>query len=232
MPIERPQGEDQQSFKSAISIGASSCNMRERARCGYDVLKRNSTRPSLISSLSCKGVGVFPLSLWRLRNVKFVLFSSSSMYWPFSTKMRACIRETPPSSPPCGVKSTSGKILLTASSRPIRTISLPLKSNSWLSASTINRALTAAGAGAEDITGAATTGAAVGAEAPVAAAVAPSMLPQFEQNDSPAGLSDPHEGHTSLPAGAAATDGAGWGAADTAAGATPDNGSPHSSQKA
>src|SRR6266699_5398711 len=229
MPIERPQGETN-NHSSAISIGASSCNMRERARCGYDVLKRNSTRPSLISSLSCKGVGVFPLSLWRLRNVKFVLFSSSSMYWPFSTKMRACIRETPPSSPPCGVKSTSGKILLTASSRPIRTLSLPLKSNSWLSASTINRAFKAAEAAG--ITGATGAGETAGAGVAVATAGVPSILPQFEQKDSPAGLSDPHEGQTSLPIGAAASDGAGCGAADAEAGAAPDRGSPHSSQKA
>src|SRR6266568_2105437 len=196
----------------------------------YASLKRKSTRPSLISSLSCRGVGVLAVSFCRFKNVKLVLFSSSSMYWPFSTKMRACIRETPPSSPPCGVKSTSGKILLTASSRPIRTLSLPLKSNSWLSASTISRALSAAGAG--DITGAATTGVAVSSGAALAAAVAPSIAPQFEQNDSPAGLSDPHDGQTSLPTGAAATDGAGWGAAETATGTAPDRGSPHSSQKA
>src|SRR2546425_1168370 len=196
----------------------------------YASLKRRSTRPSLISSLSCRAVGVLAVSFCRLRNLKLVLFSSSSIYWLFSTKMRACMRETPPSSPPCGVRSTSGKILLTASSRPIKTVSLPLKSNSWLSASTISRALNAAGA--EDITGAAGTGDAAGAGVPVAAAVAPSILPQFEQNDSPAGLSDPHEGQTSLPAGAVATAGAGWGAAATATGATPDSGSPHSSQNA
>src|SRR6266567_3848729 len=106
--------------------------------------------------------------------------------------MRACKRDTPPSSPPCGVRSTSGKILLTASSRPITTISLPLKSNSWLSASTISRALNAAGA--EDIAGAAATGGAVTAGATFSAAVVPSIAPQLEQNDSPAGLSDPQEG--------------------------------------
>src|SRR5436309_174035 len=173
----------------------------------YASLKRKSTRPSLISSLSCRGVGVLAVSFCRFKNVKLVLFSSSSMYWPFSTKMRACIRETPPSSPPCGVRSTSGKMLLTASSRPIITLSLPPKSNSWLSASTISRALNAAGA--EDITGAAVTGGAVTAGATFAASVVPSIAPQFEQNDSPAGLSDPQDGQTSLPTGADAPDGAG-----------------------
>src|SRR6266516_2151859 len=196
----------------------------------YASLKRTSTRPSLISSLSCKAIGVLAVSFCRLRNVNLVLFSPSSIYRPFSPKMRACIRETPPSSPPCGVRSTSGKMLLTPSSRPIITLSLPLKSNSWLSASTISRALNAGGA--EDITGAAATGDAVTSGATLAAAVAPSIAPQFGQNDSPAGLSDPHEGQTSLPTGADATDGAGWGAADTATGAAPDKGSPHSSQNA
>src|SRR5205809_2771318 len=196
----------------------------------YVSLKRRSTRPSLISSSSCKAIGVLAVSFCRLRNVKFVLCSSSSIYRPFSTKMRACIRETPPSSPPCGVRSTSGKMLLTASSRPIATLSLPLKSNSWLSASTISRALNADGA--EDITGAAATGDCVTSGAALAAAVAPSIAPQFEQNDSPAGLSDPHEGQTSLPTGAAASDGVGWGAAATATGLAPDKGSPHSSQNA
>src|SRR5579872_287374 len=33
----------------------------------YAVLKRNSTRPSLISSLSCNCVGVLPVSRWRLK---------------------------------------------------------------------------------------------------------------------------------------------------------------------
>ncbi|HWZ20932.1 MAG TPA: hypothetical protein VNW73_19210, partial [Ktedonobacteraceae bacterium] len=110
------------------------------------------------------------------------------------------------------------------------TLSLPLKSNSWLSASTISRALNAAGA--EDITGAAVTDGAVTAGATLSTAAAPSIAPQFEQNDSPAGLSDPQDGQTSLPTGADATDGAGWGAAATATGAAPDKGSPHSSQKA
>src|SRR2546428_1271019 len=204
---------------------------RDKSRpYNYASLKRKSTRPSLISSLSCRAIGVLAVSFCRLRNVKFVLFSSSSIYRPFSTKMRACMRETPPSSPPCGVRSTSGKMLLTASSRPIATLSLPLKSNSWLSASTISRALNADGA--EDITGAAATGDAVTSGATLATAVVPSIAPQFEQNDSPAGLSDPHEGQTSLPTGADATDGAGWGAADTATGVAPDKGSPPSSQNA
>ena len=50
----------------------------------YASLKRSRTRPRRISSLSCRGVGVLPASFWRLRNVKLVLFSSSSKYWPLS----------------------------------------------------------------------------------------------------------------------------------------------------
>src|SRR5689334_18815186 len=104
--------------------------------------------------------------------------------------MRACKRDTPPSSPPCGVRSTSGKILLTASSRPISTLSLPLRSNSWLSASTINRAFKA-------VEAAGTVEATAGSEGAGAfvAAGAPNILPQFEQKASPAGFTEPHDGH-------------------------------------
>src|SRR5581483_2684993 len=115
-------------------------------------------------------------------------------------------------------------MLLTASSRPITILSFPLRSNSWLSASTIRRAV-------RGVAGAA--GAAAGA-AVAAGAGAPSILPQLEQKASPAGLSAPHEGQAWLPAGAgsgAAGAGEGAGAA-VAAGAAPLSGSPHSSQKA
>src|SRR5579883_467578 len=114
-------------------------------------------------------------------------------------------------------------MLLTASSRPITMLSFPLRSNSWLSASTIRRAVRAV---------AGTAGAAVGADT-AAGAGAPSMLPQLEQKASPAALIAPHEGHAWLPAGAgagAAGVGAGAGAA-VATGAAA-RGSPHSSQKA
>src|SRR6266567_7555029 len=202
----------------------------------YASLKRKSTRPSLISSLSCKAIGVLAVSFCRLRNVKFVLFSSSSIYKPFSTKMRACMRETPPSSPPCGVRSTSGKMLLTASSRPIKMLSLPLKSNSWLSASTIRRAFNAAGALATAGSGA---GAGEGAAETAGAGVevsatggAPSILPQLEQKASPAGLVAPQDGQTWVPPGAAAGAGAACGGAAVATGAAPVSGSPHLSQKA
>src|SRR2546421_7319907 len=179
----------------------------------YASLKRKSTRPSLISSLSCRAIGVLAVSFCRLRNVKFVLFSSSSIYRPFSTKMRACMRETPPSSPPCGVRSTSGKMLLTASSRPIITLSLPLRSHSWLSASTIRRAVragmvatgAATGVGAAAGVGVASGVAAAGADAPL------SILPQVAQKASPAGLTVPHEGQTWLPASAVVAGGGGGG---------------------
>src|SRR5437899_1109085 len=206
----------------------------------YASLKRKSTRPSLISSLSCRGVGVLAVSFCRLRNVKLVLFSSSSIYWPFSTKMRACRRETPPSSPPWGVKSTSGKILLTASSRPIVTLSLPLRSNSWLSASTIRRATSAGAAVAAGIAGAAgASGVATGAGAAGAAVAStaagagvPSILaPQFEQKASPAGFCAPHDGQVCTPAAGAGLLATGLAAA-VGSGVALANGSPHSSQKA
>src|SRR5579875_2380887 len=100
-------------------------------------------------------------------------------------------------------------MLLTASSRPMTMLSLPLRSNSWLSASTIRRAVRAAGG-----------------------AGAPSILPQLEQKASPAGLTEPQDGHVWLPAGAGAA-GAGAGAGTAVAtGAALASGSPHSSQKA
>src|SRR5579885_3108630 len=113
-------------------------------------------------------------------------------------------------------------MLLTASSRPITILSLPLRSNSWLSASTIRRAVRGAA-------GAAGAAAAAGA---VAGAGAPSMLPQFEQNASPAALIAPHEGHAWLPAGAGAGAAGAAAGAGAATGAAADSGSPHSSQKA
>jgi len=116
-------------------------------------------------------------------------------------------------------------------------LSLPLRSNSWLSASTINRAAKAAGAAVTAATGSAagaTAGSGAGAGTASGtgfAAGAPSKLtPQFEQKASPAGFSAPHDGHCwVLPAAA----GAGWlTAAALASGATLASGSPHSSQKA
>src|SRR5579884_2850770 len=115
-------------------------------------------------------------------------------------------------------------MLLTASSRPIRMLSLPLRSNSWLSASTIRRA----GAGAALTSAGVVTAAAAGAEADAPL----SMLPQFEQKASPAGLTAPQLGQTCVPALCAS---AGWGLASAvavAAGAAAASGSPHSSQKA
>src|SRR5690349_20413564 len=90
-------------------------------------------------------------------------------------------------------------MLLTASSRPIIILSLPLRSNSWLSASTTRRAVRA---GAAVATGAA--GTAAGAELTTSGAGAPSMLPQLEQKASPAALIEPQEGQAWLPAGAGA----------------------------
>src|SRR5579883_2059502 len=113
-------------------------------------------------------------------------------------------------------------MLLTASSRPITMLSFPLRSNSWLSASTIKRAVRA-------VAGAA--GAAAGADA--AGAGAPSMLPQLEQKASPAGLIAPHDGQAWLPAGAGAgAAGVGEGAGAAVATGAAASGSPHSSQKA
>src|SRR5260370_21854991 len=189
----------------------------------YASLKRKSTRPNLMSALKFRATGDFPVSFCWLRKVKLVLFSSSSIYWPFSTKMCACRRETPPSSPPCGVRSTSGKMLLTASSRPIRTLSLPLRSNSWLSASTTSRAVSAGAAaatGAALIAGAGS--ASVGAAA--AAGVEPlSGVPQLEQNDSPAGFTVLQDVHACGPAPVAG--------AGAATGALVARASPPSSQK-
>src|SRR5579859_2188197 len=106
-------------------------------------------------------------------------------------------------------------MLLTASSRPSVILSLPLRSNSWLSASTISRACKATGAAAAGagaaLTGGAATGAAAGAGA---VAGAPNRLtPQLEQNASPAGLAAPHDGQICVPALAAAGAAAGAGAA-------------------
>ena len=79
-------------------------------------------------------------------------------------------------------------------------LSLPLRSNSWLSASTIKRAVSAGAAVAAGAAGAAAgaalkSGAGAGAAATGAAAEAgaalPSGLPQLEQNSSPAGLVAP-----------------------------------------
>jgi len=47
----------------------------------YAVVKRMSTRPSLISSPSLIGVGVLGASFCRLTKVKLVLFWSSIRYW-------------------------------------------------------------------------------------------------------------------------------------------------------
>src|SRR5579875_8494 len=111
-------------------------------------------------------------------------------------------------------------MLLTASSRPMTMLSLPLRSNSWLSASTIRRAVRAAGVAVPTAAGAA------------CGAGAPSILPQLEQKASPAGLTEPQDGHVWLPAGAGAA-GAGAGAGTAVAtGAALASGSPHSSQKA
>jgi len=63
------------------------------------------------------------------------------------------------------------------------------------------------------------------------------MLPQFEQKASPAGFTEPHDGHIWVPAEATASEaGSGAavdaGAAAVATGAALARGSPHSSQKA
>src|SRR5229473_5289691 len=130
-------------------------------------------------------------------------------------------------------------MLLTASSRPITMLSLPLMSNSWLSASTMSRAFNAAGAATGAGAGAAVaSGAAAitGLEGAACTLGAPNRLtPQLEQKASPGALTVPHEGHTSPPATGAGA-GAGADATDTAgadaAGAALARGSPHSSQKA
>src|SRR6202790_5415377 len=114
-------------------------------------------------------------------------------------------------------------MLLTASSRPITMVSLPLRSNSWLSASTIRRAVSA---GAAVATGAAAgAGVKSGAAAATAGAGAglPRGLPQLEQNNSPTGLLAPQDAQTWLPAFCTA--------AGAATGAPLARGSPHSSQK-
>src|SRR5450755_1635667 len=134
-------------------------------------------------------------------------------------------------------------MLLTASSRPIVILSLPARSNSWLSASTMSRACSAVASGVADGAGAATTtgsftaatgGGATGSGAAGACAGAPNrLLPQFEQNASPAGLLAPHDGQICSPAaaGAEASTGA-WAGAAVATGADAFSGSPHSSQNA
>src|SRR5450755_4110757 len=134
--------------------------------------------------------------------------------------MRACKRETPPSSPPCGVKSTSGKILLTASSRPITIVSLPLRSNSWLSASTIKRAaravaaddITGAAAGVESRSGSGADAGGIGiaelASTEAGAGAASIFAPQFEQNASPAGFCAPQDGQVCVPVAAGEETGA------------------------
>src|SRR5579885_2473844 len=97
-------------------------------------------------------------------------------------------------------------MLLTASSRPIRMLSLPLRSNSWLSASTIGRAVRGAAVATGDGDGAG-EGAALTSAGVVTAAAAGadadtplSMLPQFERKASPAGLTAPQLGQTCVPA--------------------------------
>src|SRR5579884_1341009 len=129
-------------------------------------------------------------------------------------------------------------MLLTASSRPIRMLSLPLRSNSWLSASTMRRAVSGAavatgdgdgaGAGAVLTSAGVATAAAVGAEADAPL----SMLPQFEQKASPAGLTAPQLGQTWVPASGVLAGCALASGVAVATGAAAASGSPHSSQKA
>src|SRR5947209_156082 len=113
-------------------------------------------------------------------------------------------------------------MVLPGSSPPITTLSLPLRSNSWLSASTSKRACNPAGAGAMACS---TTGAIVGA---VGAAVPCRGAPQFAQKASPAALGVPHDGHVIVSVAPAI------GVEATTAGAAvaPLSGSPHSSQNA
>src|SRR5579884_869061 len=113
-------------------------------------------------------------------------------------------------------------MLLAGSSRPIMTLSLPLRSNSWLSASTSKRACKPAGAGAAACS---TTGAIVGT---VGAGVPCRGAPQFEQKLSPAALVAPHDGHVRVSAAPAM----GVDATAVGAEAAPLSGSPHSSQNA
>src|SRR5579883_2797344 len=90
-------------------------------------------------------------------------------------------------------------MLLTASSRPIVMLSFPLRSNSWLSASTISLACRV-GAAVDATASDAWTGCGVGVGATFTGAGAPIRLtPQLEQNASPAGLVAPQDGHVCVP---------------------------------
>src|ERR1700731_3393904 len=82
-------------------------------------------------------------------------------------------------------------------------VSLPLRSNSWLSASTINRACSATATGTAGALGGA---GGVGTDGTVdsAAGAACKLTPQLEQKASPAGLVAPHDAQTTVAAGAAA----------------------------
>src|SRR5690242_18540766 len=135
--------------------------------------------------------------------------------------MRACRRPTPPSSPLWGVRSISGKMLLTASSRPIKMSLLPARSKVVLSPSTSTFAALPAGAAEAALTGGAKSiggGIVPGSAAGGAFRFAPQLL----QNDSPAGFIEPQLGQVMvLPATGA---GAGMVADMTAAGAA--SGSP------
>src|ERR1051326_5917287 len=106
--------------------------------------------------------------------------------------MMACRRPTPPSSPLCGVRSTSGKILLTASSRPINDSALPERSNVVLSLSTTTCACAAGAAGAAVKDGAGAAGATDGAAWMDGGELR--FAPQLLQNDSPAGFVAPQLG--------------------------------------
>src|SRR5690349_16353940 len=77
-------------------------------RSAYAVWNFMTTRPRRSSSPLLIGVGVLGASFCLFTKVKLVLFSSSTIYWLPCKKILACSRETPPSSPPWGVRSTSG----------------------------------------------------------------------------------------------------------------------------
>src|SRR5579871_1581005 len=146
--------------------------------------------------------------------------------------MMACRRPTPPSSPLWGVRSISGKMLLTASSRPISDSAFPARSKVVLSLSTttLPGAATADAAAndgaAAGVAETACRSGAAGATACATGAGALRLVPQLLQNNSPAGLLAPQLGHgtLALPAGVA-----GMLAPMDGTGAT--NRSPHSSQK-
>src|SRR5579859_7217740 len=112
-------------------------------------------------------------------------------YWPLLISSLACMRETPPSSPPWGVRSTSGYTLLTGSSRPISTSLLPARSKLAAPGSIVSRGLAAVAA-------LGVCGIAAGAGAPAGAAVR--LTPQLVQNASPARFTVPQAGHVTDPA--------------------------------